>query len=497
MSRFPALRFSPAALLGFLLSGMFLNLSAPLQAAPRIIFSNVRGNCCGGVTVAGTAFSAESLAEAFTPAVTDTLTGVRVVVFQVLGFGGDPHFNISLFSDANGVPGSLIEQIGTNVTANSQFSFATAQSILKPILRAGTQYWLVLTPANSSTEVGWRMGGSPTTTLALTNSITGQGGWRVISPQQPADLQFEIDGTIDIPCTVPIFPSTVVYVISGTRILEYDTSGNFIVQFGGTGSGPGQFQLPSGLTIDDYGTVFVADAVLNRIQGFDPCGNLLSRFGSTGTAPGLLYQPYGLAFDGASASDGDIWVADTGNNRIQAFNGYSGAFVTQFGSLGGGNGQFNAPVGISYSLNTLWVSDTGSNRIQQLNLTKPTFDTRTVTFNLAFGSYGNGNGQLRGPFGVVSDGTSVWVADSQNQRIEQFTAGGAFVRAIGPFSYPSPYGIAMTFGGVIWAVDYNTNTVTEFSPTGVILLRFGTTGGGPGQLYQPTYIAVGQSASLV
>jgi hypothetical protein len=44
--------------------------------------------------------------------------------------------------------------------------------------------------------------------------------------------------------------------------------------------------------------------------------------------------------------------------------------------------------------------------------------------------------------------------------------------------------------GNVWAVDYNTNKVMEFnSITGAKILTFGTTGGGPGQLFQPTYIA--------
>ena len=101
--------------------------------------------------------------------------------------------------------------------------------------------------------------------------------------------------------------------------------------------------------------MFVTDAVLNRIQIFDACGNLLPPYGSqalqigsTGTGPGYLYQPYGIAVDEYK----NLWVADTGNNRLEVFN-QSGQFLFQTGSLGGGNGQFNAPTNLAIA-GDLW-----------------------------------------------------------------------------------------------------------------------------------------------
>jgi hypothetical protein len=289
--------------------------------------------------------------------------------------------------------------------------------------------------------------------------------------------------------------------------LEFDQFGDFILQFGGTGSGPGQFQLPSGIWANNVGNLYVTDAVLNRVQKFDSCGHLVLQFGTTGTAPGFLDGPYGVTVD----SFGYFWVADTGNNRVQAFD-YTGAFVTQIGGLGGGNGQFDAPVGITVNAtalqiasgeSTLFVADTGSNRIQEFNITyspSPAYFP-SVAFNLKFGSHGNGNGQFNGPFGIVTDGVSVWVADSFNQRIQQFSVAGVFVQTFGgPFSYASPFGVGLPFGGIavgLWAVDYNLNTVTLYSSAGAVILTFGVTGGGPGQLFHPTYIACGLNASQV
>jgi tripartite motif-containing protein 71 len=297
-------------------------------------------------------------------------------------------------------------------------------------------------------------------------------------------------------CIVPVQPQQVVYVISGNEILEFDEAGNFKVRFGGTGTGPGQFLLPSGIVVsDDSGHVFVTDALLNRIQIFDACGKLLPPYGSgamqigsTGTGPGFLYQPYGITVDQFK----NLWVADTGNNRIEVFN-QSGAFLFQMGGLGGGDGQFNGPTSLTFWGSSLWVSDTGSNRIQEFNVAYSGLAPTSATFVQKFGTYGNGNGQFRGPFGIVSDGTHLWVADSQNQRIQEFTSGGAFLGQISPFSYPSPYGITLDGAG-IWTVDYNTNQVILYSPNGTKILSFGDA---PGLLFHPTYIAVGLISGYV
>ena len=289
------------------------------------------------------------------------------------------------------------------------------------------------------------------------------------------------------------------YVITGTRIVQFDSSGDFLLQFGGTGTSNGLFQLPSGIAVDgNNGHVWVSDAILNRVQEFDFNGNFITQFGSTGTAPGQLLGPYGLAIDSAS----NVWVADTGNNRIQEFTS-TGGFVQSFGTLGGGNGQFNAPVGVAIGgcppdgnacVGTLLlVSDTGNYRIQEFTLN----GSAPPVFFLNFGRYGNGGGTFAGPFEInfCLGGTCAVVADPYNQVIQEFLPAfgdAAPVGTIGSFfykfTYPSPYGVAADPNSVIWAVDYNGNKVVSIGPTDT---SFGVTGGGPGQLFHPTYIAIG------
>ena len=126
----------------------------------------------------------------------------------MLGFGGDPHFNVSLFSDLAGAPGTAIEQFGTGLTAPATplGGIVTAKSSLHPRLLAGTHYWLVLTPFDSFTEIGWEQGGSQTVPTDFTTSPLGVGGWMPVVGPNPK-LQLQIDGTTPEPATLLLLAS--------------------------------------------------------------------------------------------------------------------------------------------------------------------------------------------------------------------------------------------------------------------------------------------------
>jgi hypothetical protein len=129
-------RFSPTAAFCLLVFG------TPLLGN-KIVFSNLVGPGFFGYGVDGSAFFPESLAVAFIPTAPNQLAGARVVVSQQPGLGNDPFFNMSLFSDTGGFPGSLIEQFGTGLTAPVlPGGIVSATSLLNPMLLIGTPYWL-------------------------------------------------------------------------------------------------------------------------------------------------------------------------------------------------------------------------------------------------------------------------------------------------------------------------------------------------------------------
>jgi DNA-binding beta-propeller fold protein YncE len=132
---------------------------------------------------------------------------------------------------------------------------------------------------------------------------------------------------------------------------------------------PGQFNLPFDLAIDSLHRVYVADAGSSRIQVTDVSGNSLQQWGGAGSGDGQfgVGGPQGVAVD----DSGFVYVADTGNSRIQIFT-RGGRYVTQWGSLGSGIGQFNHPAGVAVDRDgNILVADTQNNRIQRFHLRRP------------------------------------------------------------------------------------------------------------------------------
>ncbi len=200
------------------------------------------------------------------------------------------------------------------------------------------------------------------------------------------------------------------------RVEEFNAEGTCIGQFGSFGSGNGQFDYPTGVAIDASGDVWVLDASNYRVQEFSSTGGYLSSFGSRGTGIGALGWASGLAL-----SRGNVYLAESENNRVQEFSS-SGAYVRQFDEQGSGEGKSNAPLAIANDPSTgnLFVVEGASilagaeaNRVQE-------FSPEGV-FVAAFGSSGLGAGQLAGPRGgAVSSWGAIFIADSGNQRIEEW-----------------------------------------------------------------------------
>ena len=105
-----------------------------------------------------------------------------------------------------------------------------------------------------------------------------------------------------------------------------------------TSTVPGEFAKPAGVAVDQDGNVFIADTWNNRIEEFDAEGTFIRAFGEVGDGPGYFARPKGISIDG----DGHIWVADALQDRIQVFTpegqlliymGESGLLPGQFQSL--------------------------------------------------------------------------------------------------------------------------------------------------------------------
>jgi sugar lactone lactonase YvrE len=151
------------------------------------------------------------------------------------------------------------------------------------------------------------------------------------------------------------------------QVIVYDADTLKLLRRIGTGgknhylTTPGDFGAPQGVALDSDGNVYVADTLNNRVEIFDADGSFISTFGKNGDGPGYFARPKGIAVDG----DGHIWVADEMTDRLQVFN-RDGQLLTYIG-VGHGElpGQFKALIGVAIDKqNRVFTSEQYPGRVQ-------------------------------------------------------------------------------------------------------------------------------------
>jgi streptogramin lyase len=247
------------------------------------------------------------------------------------------------------------------------------------------------------------------------------------------------------------------------QVQKFDNNGNFLIQFGSSGTGPGQFSDASGVAVDSNGNVYVTDSNNNRVQKFDNNGNFLIQFGRSGTGPGLFSFPEGVAVD----SNGNVFVNDQGNNRVQKFDS-NGKFLGQFGSFGTGPGQFWSAFGIAVDRSgNVYVSDGNVQKFDNNGNYIGEFVSSTQITSLGLGAVG----------GVASDSSGNVYVGSISSHIAKFDNNGKFLTLIGSSFGPGPgqigyaVGVAVDSTGNVFIADDSSNSrIAKFRPSTISVI---------------------------
>lgn len=194
-----------------------------------------------------------------------------------------------------------------------------------------------------------------------------------------------------------------------------------VTPWGSSGSALGQFLNPCDIATH-YATrnIFVADTGNDRIQKFRASTNPITSWPcqvwvAYGTGQGQVKQPVALAID---QSTGDVYVSDRGNNRIQKFD-KGGHFIVARNNLWASGMSVD-------SEGYLYISLIRSNKIYKLT---PDLETK-----LEWGSPGHANGEFYYPRGIAVDHKDyVYVVDSGNFRVQKFNQIGEHVNSWGGF----------------------------------------------------------------
>ena len=221
---------------------------------------------------------------------------------------------------------------------------------------------------------------------------------------------------------------------------------------GGPGEELGLFSQPAGMAIDAEGNLYVVDTRNQRVQKIAPDGSATS-VGEVGSGQGEFANPgesgdfapdgpWGVAVD----SDGNIYVADTWNHRIQKFDS-DFQFITDWGA-----GEFFGPRDVAIDADgNLLVVDTGNKRI-----VKYTTDGQLIE---VIGRAGSGNGEYNEPTSIsVTANGDIYIADFWNRRIQHFNRDFQFVKEISVDTWGSQ---GVTDRAFIFALDDGTVLATD------------------------------------
>lgn len=319
---------------------------------------------------------------------------------------------------------------------------------------------------------------------------------------------------------------------------------NFVRSFGSAGTGGGQFSGPAQIAVVGN-FIYVADYFNSRIERFDKnTGAYVSQFGVTGSGPGQLSGPSGLIYNPVNSL---LYVSETGNDRVQAFS-TAGVYQFSFGALGTGNGQLSNPFGLGVdSVGNIYVADTSNNRISKFDSTGlwlrniavgatapyavalDKADSVWVTFGpgdvYAYDSKGGFEIYYYGAYGaptLAADGyfqqvrgiavtqplsvppyngaPAIIIADGGSQTVQFYTASAQ------PIAHPamdSITGLGTYTGGIahdsaenVYVTDYYTNKVYKFDKFGTPITQWGSAGSGNGQFSGLMGIAVDDSNNV-
>ncbi len=233
------------------------------------------------------------------------------------------------------------------------------------------------------------------------------------------------------------------------RVRRVDTAG-VITTVAGTGANSyggdsgqaaaAQINAPSGVAADASGNLYIADTLNSRIRKVDAATGIISTVAGTGAnsyggdggaaTSAQIQYPYGVAVDGA----GNLYIADTFNNRIRKVDAATGIISTVAGtganSYGGDGGAATAahmdnPYGVALDgLGNLYIADTNNHRVRKIDTAGV---ITTVAGTAGPGGYSGDGGaataaELNTPRSMALDGLgNLYIADANNHRVRKVT----------------------------------------------------------------------------
>lgn len=291
--------------------------------------------------------------------------------------------------------------------------------------------------------------------------------------------------------------SLVIADTGNDSIAKFSSSGSLVWRVSAGTSDGDEAENARDIAIDDSGNIYVGDAALSRVIKLNPNGDVIDTWsGPTGDKIG---SPIGLTY-----SNGKIYVADGVKRKVRVFNtsGVQQSAVSESGSCS----LAAVRDADADEAGNIYVANYTNNNILKFSA--------TGTCLGGWGTAGTGTGQFKNPYGVrVADdpywGESVYVADSNNNRIQIFSTTGAFRATMGqtgtsaqPGTFTTLRRVAVAKDGDVWGADLWGWRLVRFDRTSTGFSYAQTVGGTPppataGSVFnEPRAVAVSPTGNL-
>ena len=256
---------------------------------------------------------------------------------------------------------------------------------------------------------------------------------------------------------------------------------DFVSAWGSQGTGPGEFNEPRDIAVDGEGRLYVADTGNRRVQVFDSEGQFIASWKG---GEEEFVEPLALVVD----SRGDLYVLDSDGDWIYRF----AADGTALGRFAGPEARFFHPRGLAIDeADRLYVADTGGCRVVVYN---------TAGERLSqLGRKGGGPGELLEPTDIALDGQgAIYVVDTSNQRVQHLDPWGGYraewsIPVAGPYNGPH---LALAPDGSLLMTAPERHQIQRYSPDGTLLGEWGSLGMVGGQFRIPVGLAVDQAGNV-